>query len=289
MNKEKALELLQLTGNESVSDQRKVFISLHNKLVQAKMGEKDPKAISIVREKVEQIREAGKVLGLFEGTKKVPTNNVSSEEFIIESGHLFSGKEQDLQNIQTEEPVGVPGTIKRTLLGLTKLEESVAAISLGILTLLMLGDVVAREFFGQSLQMAQKLSLNLMLWTGLLGAVIVANKGGHLRPEIADRVWPAKLKPLLKTFEQAVITVFCFTFAYHSFHFIIESKTMGDVNTVTSIPNWIVQVIFPYTFTSMGIRYFFYTFFPSIRPEDSNEGTEALKAAEEQKHAEGTK
>ncbi|MDF3818676.1 TRAP transporter small permease [Leptospira sp. 96542] len=127
---------------------------------------------------------------------------------------------------------------------------------------------------------AQKLSLYFMLWGGLFGSALASAKGSHLRPEIADKVLPKKILPFIKIIEQWIIAIFFLFLAYLSVIYVIESYGLEEVNPVTEIHLWKVQLIFPYIFVSMGLRHMAYAIFPSIMPSDINEATEALKEAE---------
>jgi TRAP-type C4-dicarboxylate transport system permease small subunit len=127
---------------------------------------------------------------------------------------------------------------------------------------------------------AQKLALYFMLWGGLFGTVCASAKGAHLRPEIADKLLPKAIMPYVKIIEQLVISGFFLFLSYLSFLYIGESIEQDEVNPVTEIHLWKVQLIFPYIFSSMGLRHLLYGIFPSLAPEEINEASEALELAE---------
>lgn len=171
------------------------------------------------------------------------------------------------------------------ILGITAfVERFIAALSIGGLTVVMFLDVGMRETMKEGIVWAQKFSLHLMFWAGMLGAALVSSKGSHLRPEIADKLWPKKLHPVLKFIEHLMIASFCSYLGYIAARFVGQSLESGQKNPVTDIPLWILQIVMPYTFFSMAIRHLCYTFVPSIRPADKNEAEEALA---EQKVTEG--
>lgn len=168
--------------------------------------------------------------------------------------------------------------IRGILKGMATAERFIAALCIGGLTLVMFLDVGMRETMKEGIVWAQKFSLHLMFWAGMLGAALVSSKGSHLRPEIADKLWPKKLHPVLKFIEHLLIAAFCFYLGYIAVGFIAQSLESGQRNQVTEIPLWILQIVMPYTFFSMGIRHFIYSLAPSIRPVDQNEAEEALAA-----------
>ncbi len=173
--------------------------------------------------------------------------------------------------------------ISRILALLAASEKLVAGLCIGGLTLIMFADVGAREIFKQGISWAQKISLHLMFWGGMLGVAVVSSKGAHIRPEIGEKLWPKKLKPMLKAIEHLFIAGFCVAMATVAINFVLQSKVDGQRHPVTDIPIWILQIVLPYVFLSMTLRHLVYAFFPSIRPADVNEAEEAL-ALEKQAH-----
>lgn len=159
-------------------------------------------------------------------------------------------------------------------------ERIIAAACIGGLTLIMFLDVGMRETMKEGIVWAQKFSLHLMFWAGMLGAALVSSKGSHLRPEIADKLWPKKLHPVLKFIEHLLISAFCGYLAYIAARFVSQSLEAGQRNQVTEIPLWILQIVMPYTFISMSLRHLAYSILPSIRPADQNEAEEALAAGQ---------
>lgn len=167
--------------------------------------------------------------------------------------------------------------LARILAALTRAERFIAALCIGLLTLIMFADVGARELFKGGIAWAQKFSLNLMFWAGMLGVVVVSSRGTHIRPEIGEKLWPEKLKPILKAIEHFLIALFCAGMAVVAVQFVIKTYDSGQRNPVTEIPMWILQLVLPYTFISLTLRHAIYAAVPALRPADKNEAEEALE------------
>lgn len=160
-------------------------------------------------------------------------------------------------------------------------EKTIAGLTFGVLTLLMGLDVGGREIANSGIEWAQKAAILMMIWGGFLGAALTSGAGGHLRPEVADKLWPAFSKNFQKTLEHFLISGFCLFFLYLSVVHVLEAKGFGDFHPVIDVlPLWVVKIIFPYTFFSMSFRHIIYTFVPALRPAATNEGTEALAGLE---------
>lgn len=167
--------------------------------------------------------------------------------------------------------------IKSIVDKVTLIEKIIGGTCFAILTFLMAMDIGSREVFNEGIDWAQKGSIILMIWGGIIGASLTTAKGGHLRPEIADKLWPDSLKPFLKVVEYLIITAFCVFMFYLSLTHVVESKEMGDIHPIISgLPIWTVKVIFPYVFVSMAIRHFIFAIFPDLRPNELGELGTAL-------------
>lgn len=168
--------------------------------------------------------------------------------------------------------------IRTGLAALAKIEKIIAGTCIAALTILMVMDVGRREILNEGIDWAQKFSLHMMFWAGMLGASIISSKGGHLRPEIADKLWPKKMLPLLKGIEHLLIAGFCAGLGFISLQFVRESLSLGTRNPVTDLPLWLVQAVIPYALGSMAFRHLMYAFSAELRPTDKNEAQEALEA-----------
>ena len=140
------------------------------------------------------------------------------------------------------------------------------------MSFLVLADISGRELFGTGLAWAQKIAVYMMIWAGFLGASITQGKGAHLRPEIADKIWPVKWHGLFHSIRWGVTSIFCLFAAYHSWLYLLESFDLSDRSPVVNIPLWVVQLVIPFTFVLMTIQALVFTFSSNLRPIDKKDG-----------------
>lgn len=152
--------------------------------------------------------------------------------------------------------------MERFLHSLTQIEKFLASVLVGLLTLFVVLDVGAREIFKTGIPWAQKGAVYMMIWTGFLGAILVTHKVEHLRPEVADKLWKGSLKKVYLRLQNLLIFIFTLTMFYYSYIYISESREFGDRNVIIDMPMWVLQMIIPYTFLSMSLRYLYFIFFP---------------------------
>ncbi len=145
---------------------------------------------------------------------------------------------------------------------LTKIEGIFASALVAILTVFVILDVGAREIFRTGIPWAQKGAVYMMIWAGFLGAILVAQKVEHLRPEVADKLWTGKLRPVYLRLHNLLVFGFTAAMTYYSWTYVLESREFGDRNVIIDMPMWVLQAIIPYTFFSMSLRYFYFIFSP---------------------------
>jgi len=152
--------------------------------------------------------------------------------------------------------------MEKFLNSLNRIEKILAALLVAFLTMFVVLDVGAREIFKTGIPWAQKGAVYMMIWTGFLGAILVTHKVEHLRPEVADKLWKGSLRKVYLRLHNLMIFGFTSTMFYYSYLYISESREFGDRNVIIDMPMWVLQMIIPYTFLSMSLRYFYFILFP---------------------------
>ena len=162
--------------------------------------------------------------------------------------------------------------MKSLIYGLDYAQRILAGVCIALLSILICLDIFGRELFSHGFHWAQKTSVYLMIWAGFLGASLTNNKGGHLRPEIADKLWPDTLRSAFHRIRHFITSIFCFGSTYFSYTYVLESREFGDSNPMLGgFPLWIVQLIIPITFLLMGITSLVFSVFEDIAPNQKRE------------------
>lgn len=162
--------------------------------------------------------------------------------------------------------------MKKFIDTLDRLQRFLSGICIALLSILISLDIFGREIFSHGFHWAQKSSVYLMIWAGFLGSSLTNNKGAHLRPEIADKLWPIGMKNLFHRTRHLVTSVFCFGATYFSITYVIDSREFGDSNPMLGgFPLWVVQIIIPVTFMLMGITSLIFSLNEKIAPNQKRE------------------
>lgn len=155
---------------------------------------------------------------------------------------------------------------------LDQIQRYLAGFCILLLSVLICVDIFGREIFSQGVPWAQKMSVYLMIWAGFLGAGLTNVKGSHLRPEIADKLWPERMHTTFHRLRHFVTSIFCFFALWYSVEYVLESMEFGDTSPILNdFPLWIVQGVIPVTFFIMGLVSLIYSINSDIAPNKKRE------------------
>ena len=170
-------------------------------------------------------------------------------------------------------PTATESIVQKFLASWEKVDRFFAGFCFFAMSALIIVDVGLREITHQSSPTFQKWAMVFMIWSGFVGAILTSARGGHLRPEMADKLWGKKIKPWIDRLSQFFVAAFCFFMAYVSTQYVVQTKEFGDMHVVLQIPMWLIQVVIPYTFIAMGIRHIVVSMLPKLKP--STEATQS--------------
>lgn len=151
---------------------------------------------------------------------------------------------------------------------LNRIEAIAAAIGMILVAVLLLVDLLGREFFGSGVFWAPRLASYATTVGGMLAFCVVVSAGGHLRPTFADRLFPPRWDTQISFIADLVSAGLCIFFTYHAAWFVYSSAIIGTRAIALEIPVWYIELIIPYVFASAAIRYLTYAFFPALRPSE---------------------
>jgi TRAP-type C4-dicarboxylate transport system permease small subunit len=157
--------------------------------------------------------------------------------------------------------------IERALGILLRLESMVAAVAYSIVGLLLMVDVLGREFFGASLFGAQKMAVYAAIVAGFLGMALATASAAHLRPAFMDGFIPEGREALVDRIGDAISAVIYLVLAWVAIGFVGETMAAGDRAAVLYWTLWPIQLVIPYAFVSCALRHLAFAWRPALRPE----------------------
>ncbi len=148
--------------------------------------------------------------------------------------------------------------VGRALAVLHRVEDAVLALVLGGMVLLAPTRIVLR-LFDVSITWADPLLRVMVLWVGLLGAVAATRGDRQISVDVLSHVLPDRPKAALRVLTSVIAAGVSALVAWHSFAFVATEYEWETV-AFESVPAWMTQVVIPFSFAVIALRYLVYGF-----------------------------
>jgi len=146
-----------------------------------------------------------------------------------------------------------------------RLEAGVTVLAYGAAALSLLSDIIGREVFEQGIWGAQRFAVYAAIVAGFLGMVLAAAENSLIRPQMLDFVIPVEMEDGFNRVSDLVSALLYGGLAYLSVNFVWETFINGDTAPVLDWPLWPIQLILPYAFLSVSLRFSLQSFDPSLK------------------------
>jgi len=148
--------------------------------------------------------------------------------------------------------------MQRLLSALHKAEDTLL-VSLLLAMIVLAGvDILARTLFGGGVLWIPPLLRIMVLWLGLLGALLATRSREHIAIDLINRLAPDSVARWLSVLTSLFAAVICALIAWHGQRFVQLAWEFGDV-AFGRVPAWPLQLIIPISFGLMALRFAFQT------------------------------
>lgn len=137
---------------------------------------------------------------------------------------------------------------------LDRLEEILISIMLGVTTLLVFAQVVARYVFNSGLSWGNELVGHLFLWIVMIGASYGFKHGVHLGVDVLMKKLPPAARMIMSLVAIAVSLSFTLGMFYLSIFHVHDAYSMELVTVDMEIPQWIPKLALPLGFGMISMR-----------------------------------
>jgi C4-dicarboxylate transporter DctQ subunit len=125
------------------------------------------------------------------------------------------------------------------------LDVIMAGFFLTVMILVVLCQIVLRNFFNSGLSFGDDLVRHLVLWVVFLGASVAARENRHIRIDIMARVFPPQISRYIDGLVALFSTAICFTMSWAAFMFVREEFGSGFTMNMFNTPIWVMETIIP--------------------------------------------
>ena len=124
--------------------------------------------------------------------------------------------------------------------------------------LLAVGQIALRNLFGAGFIWGDPLVRVLVLWIGLVGAMVASRSDNHISIDVISRYLSPGMKRAAGIFTHAFTCLVCGIMAWYSLSFVLMEKIDG-LTAFAWVPAWVCESIIPFAFFVICCRYFIFT------------------------------
>jgi TRAP-type C4-dicarboxylate transport system permease small subunit len=146
---------------------------------------------------------------------------------------------------------------------LRRIEDWLLAILVLLLVVLAGGQIVLRDFFHTGLGFADPLMRQLVLWTGMLGALAAVRDEKHIALDVLQRFLSPLVQRIARILTFGFAAAICATLARCSYVMLsVDYASASPSSAFASLPAWIPEIILPTAFGLMAVRFVLRAFLP---------------------------
>ncbi|MBU1343904.1 MAG: TRAP transporter small permease [Proteobacteria bacterium] len=149
--------------------------------------------------------------------------------------------------------------VRNVIVVLQKIEDGILIGLLLLMILMAVLQIFLRNLFDSGVLWGDPLVRILVLWIGLIGAMVASRNNHHISIDVISRYLPDSIRRLTNLATAVFTFLVCSVMAYYSFGFVIMEKNDG-LTAFANIPVWICESIIPFSFAVISIRYLFFSF-----------------------------
>lgn len=137
---------------------------------------------------------------------------------------------------------------------LHRVEDSILVGVLLTMLLMAVLQIFLRNFFSSGIIWGDAMVRVLVLWVGLLGAMVATRNNNHINIDIISRFLPAPIKNVSQLIVEIFAALVCAVMTWLSCKFILMEMEY-EIIAFANMPSWVCEIIIPIAFAVICIRY----------------------------------
>ena len=138
---------------------------------------------------------------------------------------------------------------------LDRLEDAILVSLLTAMLVLAVAQILGRNFLQAGILWGDILVRVMVLWVGLVGAMVAARRNQHISIDIVSRLLPPRVKKAVNAVLNLCAAVVCGIVAYYSLR-LVRLEYLDGAVAFGAVPTWALESIIPLSFGAMALRYF---------------------------------
>jgi TRAP-type C4-dicarboxylate transport system permease small subunit len=149
--------------------------------------------------------------------------------------------------------------LRRVQITLHRLEDAILVGLLLLMISMAVTQIFLRNLFEAGIIWSDVMVRILVLWVGLIGAMVASRQDKHITIDILDRYMPERAKVYANFVIKLFTALICTIVAYYSVLFVQMEFADGGM-AFAKVPTWLCEAIIPFAFTIIALRYFLMSF-----------------------------
>lgn len=148
----------------------------------------------------------------------------------------------------------LPAPLARLVRAIGWFEQALLVVVLAMMVLLAGVQIVARNFFDQSIYGSDQLLRLLVLWVAFLGAIAASREGKHIHVDAIARWLPGRIKPAVAVLTDLFTATVCGVLVWQAIRYLQSVHEAGEM-VFAELPVWVAASILPLAFSLIALRY----------------------------------
>ena len=123
-----------------------------------------------------------------------------------------------------------------------------------VMLVLAIVQIVLRFEFNSGMLWADPLTRRLVLWVGLLGAVLATKEEKHFQLDVLTRYLSPAQRRVLAVLSASITPIVCFVLAYASVSYLQVVASEHDPG-LGNVPMWVVSSVIPLAFVLIAFEF----------------------------------
>lgn len=141
---------------------------------------------------------------------------------------------------------------------IARIEDAMLVIILSSMIILAGTQIILRNIFQSGFTESDTLLRILVLWVGMIGAVVATRERRHISIDILTRYLSGKVRLYVDVIINVFVVIVCGLLATHSARMLMVDYTDGTI-AFGKVPTWALESILPVAFSIITLRYVMYT------------------------------
>jgi TRAP-type C4-dicarboxylate transport system permease small subunit len=138
---------------------------------------------------------------------------------------------------------------------LERLEEAVLLLLIAAMIILACVQIALRDVWGGGFSWADPLLRVMVLWAGLLGAVVATKMDKHISLDLASHLLPEGIFRWLRVVRHVFAAGVCLVLAWVAADFVRQEAGQANGQAMAGLASWQLNLIFPIAFGGIALRF----------------------------------